>query len=181
MRNYVQLVFAGVADAADNFAVYGWQEDNQQAADFLAAVFPGYDPTLFHTVQESWYWKLSKFELQTMLNLTPPVVRTFMESETPKNWNSNNPAFSVSPRVDGSLPATKPVSARNKGGRISMSLLDYLERLLVTWSTPGLPPPAVQAPQRWLERLRAIIDSYSAGKITPTQVYAFLNDVDFSR
>ena len=182
MRNYIQLVFAAVADDATNtISVYGWFQDEKLATEFLAAVFPGFDPTLNHTILENWYIALNKFQLLNVLNFTPPVVRTaFMSQTAPKNWNSNNKAFSISPRIDGSIPATKPVSQKSKGGTISMSLLTYLKLLLRTWSTPGLPPPAVTAPQRWNQWLARLIDDYVAGKLTVTQVYALLNGVVFS-
>jgi hypothetical protein len=69
-------------------------------------------------------------------------------------------------------------SKSGKAGTQTMSLLTYLKQLLFTWQLDISPTGAPSAPQRWQEWLQTLIDHYD--RYTPTQIYAFLNRVDFS-
>jgi hypothetical protein len=71
---------------------------------------------------------------------------------------------------------------KNVLGKQTLSLGVYLEFLLATWSSgiTQFDGTVVTAPKRWLDWLAQLITLYESGKFTPTQVYAFLNLVDFS-
>jgi len=89
------------------------------------------------------------------------------------------PPFNGKPNPTGKLKAV--VSAGGSAKKLTISLDSYLQLLLLTWEAGFANGQQIGVPARWLDRLRKLIDQYQKGQITPSQVYAWLSDIDFSR
>jgi hypothetical protein len=77
------------------------------------------------------------------------------------------------PSNDGARYTKTGSGRKSRAANQGMSLFGYLDRLVAKWQ-------ADNEPQRWIQWLARLRDIYQRGKLTPSQVYAFLFKVDFA-
>jgi len=188
LRNNVQVVGVVIYDTGTGQPTGGAFVGTQDEADSLKADLEAiFTPPNFE-VRETNYWvELNKNTTAQILTagISNGVLNFAFLSTKPvlKSWNSENPAFITSKRVNGDETAiVKPKTSGSGGGTATISLLSYLLLLLNTWGG-GTRLKSGQfevqpKPQRWIEWLQLLIQHYN--RYTPTQIYAFLARVDFT-
>jgi hypothetical protein len=180
MRNYIKL-FSGVVTYHSGFGgpfespTIGQTEQDckdsmQEIADQLTGSGFVVDSQI---VSGSSFFLMDKERVAQLLGvyvaltdslsfLNPP----YSDVESPikqMDWGNN----------DGNRYTKTGSGRKSQAGNQGMSLFGYLDRLVAKWQ-------ADNEPKRWIEWLARLRDIYQRGKITPTQVYAFLFKVDFA-
>jgi hypothetical protein len=179
VRSVVNFILVQVFDSAHTFFIdFGFVNDQADADLFTASRIIIYPPPAWEIVRKPVWLELNKNTAGAILNvsaaLNDPSTRSFILDAPPERWGMRDSAFKVAERTDGTLPGTKPgKSATPSSGSVQIPLKSYLILLLNTWQ--NVKPTA---PQRWIEWLTVLIAHYS--RYTPTQIYGFLGQVDFS-
>lgn len=185
MRNYVSVFATYWAVSATSIDGHGMGSSQAQANGVAQNNAIQWGGGIADTLTDlgRFYYPLSQSIIGAIIAIT---------QESPKNgpWNllsaleqANDLTPQISPLKHGAYPYNPKglgSGRKSKPAIQEMSLLNWLRQLLFSWENAQLYGIAQTVPQRWLEALQVVIGRYAAGKISPTQVYAWLNSIDFS-
>ncbi len=186
MRNYVSVYVTYWAVSATGLDGHGMGAFQAQANGVAQNNAIQYGGGVADTLTDlgRYYFPLSQSIIGALIGIT---------QESPRNgpWNllsaleqANDLIPQISPLKHGDYPYNPKglgSGRKSKSGIQEMSLLTWLRQLLFSWENAQTFGIAQSVPQRWLEALQVVIDRYAAGKVSPTQVYAWLNSIDLSK